>query len=218
MPTRPLWVSPGRSMLMEGKLILARNLINGVTITQGAFSGVVEYYAIELEWHDCIVANGAWGESFCDGPGLGTRFHNRNEFCQLFPDYVEPDILNLCAPRPELGGELETALMPLLARLNTVPGPLRSHIEVTGPRIIEGWAIDEANPDTPVVIEIANGKTILGKALACHYRPDLAAAGLGRGHCMFSFSLPEWASGKLSVRRASDGTALNASHACYAAA
>ena len=208
IPTRSLFVSPGHAVLIGNQLLLAKNLVNGISITQDRFISTVHYFAIELETHDCVMAEGAWAESFADGPGLRNQFHNQGEFRELFPKYAEPDEIHLCAQRPEVGRELEIALLPFLSRLSFVPGPLCSNIEIAGPDKIEGWAFDTANPDTPVLLEIFTDTKFLGTAVACHYRLDLELAGLGRGHCMFSFALPRTAKGPFSIYRAVDGISL----------
>lgn len=218
IPATALHVSPGHSMLIGNRLVLAKHLVNGITITQPDVTGTVEYYAIELATHDCVLANHCWSESFADGPGMRSQFHNLAEFHALFPDHAAPESFALYAPRPEAGPELEAALLPVLARVAAEPGRLRGYIEIMAPGLIEGWAFDEANPDLPVLLDIFAGETQLGQALACHYRKDLAAAGLGRGHCMFSFSPSAPASGPISVRRAADGVELSPTDTCRAAA
>jgi hypothetical protein len=218
MPTEALSVSPGHSILLGEKLILAKNLINGVNVIQPEATKTIEYYALELDEHDCVCANGIWAESFADGPGLRTQFHNRATFLDRFPDYIEPDAVKLCAIRPESGVELEEAILPIIAHLNITPGPLWGYVEQIGPEEIIGWAWDAGNPDVPVLMEIWADDEKLGNALACHHRVDLTQAGLGRGHCMFSFIRPTSPIGIISVRRASDGTILPRHEACQAAA
>lgn len=210
LPVSDLIVSPGHSMLLGDTLVLAKNLVNGITITQFDLPDAVDYYGIELKSHDCLLAEGAWGESFADGPGLRNQFHNAADFFTLFPGYVEPETVALCAPRPEDGPELEAALLPVLARAQAVPGTLLGYVETLETDKVKGWAWDEANPDLPVLVEIREDADILGRVLACHYRGDLAQAGLGRGHCSFSFILPapKTSTSSITVRRASDGTPL----------
>ena len=54
LPMRDLYVSPGHSMLVDGTLLLAKNLVNGITITQGWVPEQVEYYQLDLgPTHDC---------------------------------------------------------------------------------------------------------------------------------------------------------------------
>jgi hypothetical protein len=153
LPMRDLFVSPGHSMLLGEVLILARNLVNGVTITQDfARMGnpdTIEYSQMELTGHDCILAEGSWSESFADGPGLRAQFRNMAEYLALHPDYVEPAEVQLCAPRPEKGAALEAALLPVLslASAGLSVGPLEGWIDDLSGETIAGWALDTQHPN-----------------------------------------------------------------------
>ncbi|HTQ72012.1 MAG TPA: Hint domain-containing protein [Acidocella sp.] len=210
-PRRALYVSPGHSMLLDGVLVLARALVNGVTITQEDDKAGVDYFLPEFETHDCILAEGAWSESFADGPGLRGQFHNRADFCALHPGDREPDEISLCAPRPLQGAALEQALRPVVARAapDGTPGPLRGCVDVADGRRIEGWAQDMDWPELPQALEVYAGNQKLGEALACHYREDLARAGIGAGRAAFSFIVPQaFNPARLRVRRAIDGAQI----------
>lgn len=215
LPLRDLYVSAGHSMLVEGKLVLAKNLVNGITVTQPEPPELVEYYSLEFETHDCVIAEGTYGESYADVPGLRNRFHNVAEFHALYPDYTAPQALCLCAPRPENGPELDEVLRPLVASAAalTNAGPLQGFVETIAPSgVIEGWAQDAANPLLPVLLDIYMGKTLLGSVLACDYRIDLQKAGIGTGHAMFRFAAPRKLSAAqrktIMVKRRSDDTML----------
>lgn len=222
LPARDLYISAGHSMLVGDQLLLARNLVNGVTITQdttGAKSApLIDYFQIDLGVHDCVVAEGAWSESFADGPALRDRFSNVAEFYAQNPNYRPPEELDLCAPRPEKGTRLSTALRPIVARAaaRVVPGKLHGHIDlVKAPWTIQGWAWDEANPDLPVLLEVTLDGRVIGDVLACAYRKDLELAGYGAGRCAFFWTapvtLPEDAKSRLRIVRASDGKAIHGS-------
>jgi hypothetical protein len=59
-PHADLFVSPGHALLLDGVLIPAGELINGVSITQvEPESGVAEYYNLLLDSHEVILAEGA---------------------------------------------------------------------------------------------------------------------------------------------------------------
>jgi hypothetical protein len=59
-PHADLLVSPGHALFLDGVLIPAGELINGVSITQVApESGVAEYYNLLLDSHEVILAEGA---------------------------------------------------------------------------------------------------------------------------------------------------------------
>ena len=209
LPHRALFVSPGHSMLVGGVLVLARALVNGVSITQGYDGEEVEYFLPEFETHDCLLAEGAWSESFADGPGLRRQFHNRAEFHALFKHYREPDEITLCAPRPLHGVALEQALGPLIAGLGQPAGALRGCIDTADGRYAEGWAQDTAWPFLPQALEVFAGGRKLGEALACHYREDLADAGIGTGRMAFSFAAPrQFNPAQLTIRRTDDGAEI----------
>jgi len=226
VPKRDLFVSPGHSMLVDGKLLLAKNLVNGLTITQNLVPEEIHYYQPEFETHDCVLAEGAWSESYADTPGFRQSFHNVAEFYALYPDHQEIGVQELCAERPEAGPALDAALRPVIARARTlmpamVPGPLVGWIDaVAADGRIEGWAYDPHHPSLPVLLEIALRGEVVGSVLACDYRADLAAAKVGLGRAMFETriagALEAVRAGELVIRRAEDGAVLMPSEACLA--
>ena len=223
LPKRDLFVSPGHSMLIGGVLVLARNLVNGVTITQDDLPEEIHYYQLEFEGHDCVLAEGAWSESFCDYAGLRNQFHNVDSFYLLYPDHVTPDEHRMCAPRPEAGPMLEAALLPVVQRATAlaVPGALHGWIDIVDTfGRVEGWAQDTANPELPVLLDLMVNSEKRGRTLACEYRVDLAAAGLGKGCCAFAFDaaaeMPFRASSNVQVRRSTDMAEIKMGPHCLA--
>lgn len=65
-PFEDLYVSPGHSLLLNGKMVLAKYIVNGETIYQDNECESVEYYHIECENHSAIFANGVLSESYLD--------------------------------------------------------------------------------------------------------------------------------------------------------
>jgi hypothetical protein len=57
LPARDLWVSPGHSLFVSGHLIQAGKLVNGASIAQVPRDWV-EYWHVELDSHDVILAEG----------------------------------------------------------------------------------------------------------------------------------------------------------------
>ena len=221
LPERDLFVSPGHSMFLDGVLVLARNLVNGVTITQDDVPETITYFQLEFDTHDCVLAEGCWSESFIDGPGLRAQFHNAAEYLREHPAYVEPPETILCAPRPESGPALEQALAPvlkhaaaILAEAGGAPGPVEGWIDDIADGHVTGWAIDTQHPEMPVWLDIWSGAAKLGTVLACEHRADLEAAGKGTGRCAFTFALPAGAGTSLSVRRAGDPAELPMASGC----
>lgn len=72
-PFKDLYVSPVHCLLLNGKMVLAKSMVNGLTIYQDIECGSVEYYHLECENHSAIVANGVLSESYLDT-------NNRNVF------------------------------------------------------------------------------------------------------------------------------------------
>jgi len=213
IPRRDLFVSPGHSMLIGNFLVLAKFLVNGITITQDFAGEKIHYYQIEFETHDCVLAEGAWSESYADTPGLRHQFHNVAEFYGLYPQHQEPLQQTLCAPRPMAGPALEQALRPIVARAAAAAatGKLCGHVdEITTAGLIRGWAWDQRNPELPVLLEIFVHGRMIGTVLACDYRADVQAAGYGQGNCGFSFLFPLGLPPDCSVqlRRAADAAPL----------
>ena len=214
LPARDLYVSPGHAMLVGQNLLLAKNLVNGVTITQSWIPDQVEYYQLDLGAHDCVLAEGTWSETFADGGTLRDEFHNSADFTARFPNVRAPDAVSLCAPRPEKGEALAQSLAPILARAELkTSGKLRGHVDkVHGGFKVEGWAQDLAHPDFPVTLEVLHDGIVRGEVLACDFRSDLQKAGMGRGYSAFTFVSPIRLSADmhpgLAVRRKSDGALL----------
>jgi hypothetical protein len=65
-PFKDLYVSPGHSLLLNGKMVLAKNIVNRKTIYQDNECDSVEYYHLECENHSAIFANGVLAESYLD--------------------------------------------------------------------------------------------------------------------------------------------------------
>jgi VCBS repeat-containing protein len=214
-PARDLFVSPGHSILLEGRLVLADLLVNGITIAREPPARRVDYYMLELGAHDCVIAEGAWAETYADAPGQRAQFINAAEYEALYPDEPPVQNLRLCAARPEGGKALNEVLRGVTARAGAglAHGPLEGYVE----RVIEdwritGWAFSLRHPQLPVLLEIHAAGRLLGSVLACDPRKDLAAAGKGSGRCAFTFQSPVRLKPEmlatLSLRRAADGEAL----------
>jgi hypothetical protein len=203
-------------MLIADRLILARLLVNGVTITQGPVeSAWIEYFNLDLGVHDCVIAEGAWSETYADAPGMRALFHNAASFEARYPEQPPPAELALCAERPERGVRLNEVLQPIVSRASAgiTLGGLEGYAERVedGWKVI-GWARDVAHEALPVLLELCLDGEVLGSVLACDYRADLEVAGKGSGRCAFSFTTPRRLTAEmqegLHVRRAADGAAL----------
>ncbi len=116
LPRRDLLVYPDHAMALDGLLIPARCLVNGVTVVRERGLRRVEYFHVELDSHDLLLAEGAPSESFMDD-GSRDMFRNAAEFAALYPDAPRPD--GFCAPRVESGYQLEAIRAQLGGLLRT---------------------------------------------------------------------------------------------------
>lgn len=191
LPRRDLWISPHHAMYLEGVLIEARNLVNGVTIVQPAKVEQLEYFHIELDRHDIIVAEGALSESFIDDDSR-KMFHNAHEYAVLYPNELTARPV-YCAPRRDEGCEVETARRRIdaLAGLTTreeAATAVRGFVDQVGQGAIAGWVSLENRPEQQVSVDVFAAGRFIGSAVANLYREDLADAGIGNGH--HGFVLP----------------------------
>jgi hypothetical protein len=217
VPLRDLWISPNHAMYLSGVLIEAKDLINGVSIVQEQAVDTLEYFHVELDTHDVILAEGALSESFIDDDSRG-MFHNAHEYETLFAE-EPPAPTSYCAPRLDEGYEVEAVRQRLAARTGLARstealqlGALRGHIDRIRTGGISGWAQNADAPEAPVCLDIyAAGKPI-GRVLANAYRDDLKRAGLGSGRHAFTFTPPAGIPldpNAIEVRRALDGAVLD---------
>jgi len=216
VPRRDLWVSPNHAMYVDGVLIEVHDLLNGVSIMQAERVEQVEYFHIELDAHDVIVAEGALSESFLDDD-TRAMFHNADEYRVHYPHAGQQPAQRFCAPRLYEGQAVETARRRFAERAGlpgNAPraGMLRGYVDFVGPDRVSGWAYNSDFPQVPVCLGIFAAGRLLGHVLANRYRKDLEQAGIGSGCYGFEFIAPlEMASAfdAVEVRRSLDGEALN---------
>jgi hypothetical protein len=65
-PFEDLYVSPGHRLLINDKMVLAKDLINGEIIYKDYDCESVEYYHLECEEHSALYANGVLAETYLD--------------------------------------------------------------------------------------------------------------------------------------------------------
>jgi len=240
VPRRDLWISPHHAMYFkssyfksghfkgsyvegknfndtyrEGALIEAKDLVNGVSVVQSERVEKVEYFHVELETHDVILAEGALSETFLDDDSRG-MFHNAGEFRTRYPQAAAVE--QYCVPRLDEGYELAAVRQHIALRAGLLRsadphrvGPLHGHVDTVGPRAIEGWAQNSAAPEAPVCLDILVGGRLVGQTLANRFRKDLTAAGLGSGRHAFKFDLPAGlaiGAATVEVHRSLDGGRL----------
>ncbi len=215
VPARDLWISPHHALYLEGVLIEAKDLVNGVSITQAKKVERVDYFHIELESHDVIFAEGAPAESFIDNDSR-IMFHNASEFFVLYPEtsLVEKRPPLRFAARRDEGFEIEAARNDIaaragIARQSSEPGALRGWVEDMSSDTLRGWARDDGA--APVCLHVLADGCVIGRVMANRYRADLEQAGIGEGRHAFQFDAPkgvDFTRTTIELRRASDGASL----------
>ena len=81
MPHRDLLVSPDHAVFVDGKLICARQLVNGTTIRQETGWAAVEYFHVELDAHAILLAEGLPAESYLNTGNRGFFANRASRWC-----------------------------------------------------------------------------------------------------------------------------------------
>lgn len=141
VPHADLIVSPGHHLEFNGALVPAMMLANGQTIVQQFDRRSFEYFHVELEQFDIILAEGVPAESYVD-MGNRSMFQNADEVA-MNPDFGpsegRPNIEGIVIARE--GAIVEAIRKQLLARAEQLTGAQRTTdaalcVEVSG-RVIQ---------------------------------------------------------------------------------
>ncbi|RZT94258.1 Hint domain-containing protein [Advenella incenata] len=141
VPHADLIVSPGHHLEFNGALVPAMMLVNGQTIVQQFERRSFEYFHVELEQFDIILAEGVPAESYVD-MGNRSMFQNADEVA-MNPDFGpsegRPNVEGLVIARD--GAIVEAIRKQLLARAELLTGAQRTKdaalcVEVNG-RVIQ---------------------------------------------------------------------------------
>jgi hypothetical protein len=140
VPSRDLYVTGCHSLYLDGVLIPAEFLVNGHSVVWDEATRVVEYYHIELQTHDVLVADGAPAESYKEEG-------NRDLFLNNDGRVVSAEETEWFAPVHTCGPVAETVWRRLLQRsgfecpplIGFEPPPLTSdpdlHLVADGERV-----------------------------------------------------------------------------------
>ena len=131
-------------MFLQGVLIEARDLVNGVSIVQAERVDKVEYFHIELDSHDVIIAEGALSETFIDDHSRG-MFHNAHEYRALYPD-VAAAPAHYCAPRLYGGDQVEAARGHIARRAGVPYVPTERQIAAAQASVPRALVVDSTYP------------------------------------------------------------------------
>jgi hypothetical protein len=117
-PHADLYLSRGHALYLYGLLIPVKDLVNGRSIVAGQHPEALtlDYFHIELEDHDAVLAEGAGAETF--GGDNRSGFDNAAEYESLYgatpvvPRSFAP-LASLNGGRQELRSRLRSALSPI---------------------------------------------------------------------------------------------------------
>src|SRR5215469_9120628 len=121
-PHSDLYISPEHAIYIDGILIPANNLVNGVTIVADAKPEVLSLtlFHIELDTYEAILAEGLAVESFRHDQlhPHAFFFDNADEYVRLYGSPGEPPapfapILRYRSSRQELASHMRSALAPV---------------------------------------------------------------------------------------------------------
>ena len=125
VPFRDLRVSPEHAIFLDGRLVPARLLVDGVSIVQELWVREVTYYHVELAAHGLVVAEGAVTETYFDD-GNRHLFDNA-KVAALVVDFEAKRgngdyLANACAPVLQEGSPLLDAIRGrIAARVGQTP-------------------------------------------------------------------------------------------------
>jgi hypothetical protein len=129
IPARDLWVSPRHALLLDGIFVPAQFLVNAQTILQAEAVDQVDYFHLEFEAHEVILAEGAPAESYVEYDNRH-GFHNAHEFAALYPDDTRPSFA-YCLPLAEPGmPELAVIRARLFERAATLGQSATAHMTI----------------------------------------------------------------------------------------
>lgn len=124
VPLRDLWVTEGHAVQIDGVLVAAGRLVNGVTILSAAPRGdrAAEVFHIDLGHHDVVVAEGLTCESLRDSSAEGTRgFDSFERAAEPVgrASRVDPMPMAPSGFKVELESRLRSAVSPWIDRRTT---------------------------------------------------------------------------------------------------
>jgi hypothetical protein len=130
LPARDLRLSPDHALFIDGYLIEAKTLVNGVTVVRETATRSVTYHHIELASHDIVLAEGLPAESYLES-GNRMMFESHAAPVTLHPDFAAVSRLKACAPLLTDGTAVLAARRGLLERAAALGFAVTDAIDLT---------------------------------------------------------------------------------------
>ncbi len=148
LPERDLLLSPDHCVLLNGKLVPAKLLVNEMTIVQELAAPSVVYFHVELDTHSVVLAEGVAAESYLESGNRGF-FANWGEAISLFPELtlsLEQGSLSQrrCAPLARTEAEVKPIWRALVERAVSLGHTRPEYATITDPDlrlVVNGQAI-----------------------------------------------------------------------------
>jgi antigen 43 len=130
-PKRDLVLSPEHCLILDGRCVPVKLLVNGGSIVREFPTAPITYYHIELENHGILLAEGAEAESYLD-TGNRSNFDNADVPRLLHPNFevnytADRWATDACAPLAQVPDEVAPMWQSLAERSNnmgmTIPVP-----------------------------------------------------------------------------------------------
>jgi hypothetical protein len=135
-PRRDLWLSPGHNIAFDGALMPISALVNGVSVARVKRPSV-DYWHVELDAHDILLAEGLPAESYLDC-GNRAAFENGGACVEAHPDFMARHQAKTCLPLVKNGPLVVAARRRLQQRLfaegYSLDGESDAHIVADGRR------------------------------------------------------------------------------------
>jgi hypothetical protein len=142
LPERDLRLSPDHALYIDGHLIEAKTLVNGVTVIEEKATRFVTYHHVELARHDIMLAEGLAAESYLDS-GNRMMFESDAAPMMLHPDFAAASRETACAPLLTDGDVVTAARARLLERAVALGFAMTGAVDLTA--LVEGSAVTPAH-------------------------------------------------------------------------
>ena len=148
VPHSDLFLSPWHMLFIDGHLIPARDLVNGISIAPAILeeATILEYFHILLVTHEVIFAEGAPADTlFVEADNFHEKFTNFIEYERLYPDETDLTMTRFAPVASCYGGraELKALLRRSVSTVVDVRDPLQRAYDCIATRSLELSGLDQ---------------------------------------------------------------------------